>query len=430
MKFILTAPGARRIKHEAVFPLTLLTVALCVSAVRADPPAPGKLIDRSNLDIYSPYTTAALKFAIAHGLSARVIATSRIDWPVGFQEATEKYSGQASLDDHDQIQNYIAGMPFPLIHATDPRAATKIAYNWRWGPFVPDDVSLLTTQRFVAWTTDYQRSTLTPDDKDRDYRGEEPCDELIFLRYSHRTKVDPRPNIASDTALDWKARGNHCGGRGDVSVVWTEQANPPSVNYTGHVSIGKIPWFIRWALRSMPGDFPSRKCTYGCTPFWWEYVAPITAAYRWRLSGERPILACLSATRESAGISRVGNEAHFDEEPFELRTAYVLEAVPLQQHVSILGGLISIDLLHATVYIDSETYLFLGGEFQWFDLVDASVPLWSRHVEAGEIAQLMLSNELFVPGDRPEFLLSLNIGPGMQRLNKGDLDASSFEIPR
>ncbi len=51
-------------------------------------------------------------------------------------------------------------------------------------------------------------------------------------------------------------------------------------------------------------------------------------------------------------------------------------------------------------------------------------------MEAGKIAQLVLSNELFVPGDRPEFLLSLNMGPGMQRLNEGRLDASSFEIPR
>ncbi len=42
----------------------------------------------------------------------------------------------------------------------------------------------------------------------------------------------------------------------------------------------------------------------------------------------------------------------------------------------------------------------------------------------------MLSNELYVPGDRPEFFLSLNLGPGMQTLNAGHLDASTFEFPR
>jgi hypothetical protein len=126
----------------------------------------------------------------------------------------------------------------------------------------------------------------------------------------------------------------------------------------------------------------------------------------------------------------VGNEAHFDEETFEVRNAYVLEAVPVLEHVSFLGGLISIDFLRATAYLDSETYVLLGAEFQRFDLTDASVPLWSRRAAAGGGEQLMLSNEFYVPGDRPEFLLSLNLGPGMQTLNAGRLDASTFEFPR
>ena len=77
-----------------------------------------------------------------------------------------------------------------------------------------------------------------------------------------------------------------------------------------------------------------------------------------------------------------------------------------------------------------ETYVLLGAEFQWFDLTDASVPLWSRRAAAGGGEQLVLSNELYVPGDRPEFFMSLNLGPGMQRLNAGHLDGSTFEFPR
>ena len=410
----------------------LVTLAGSATVARAEPPAPGKLIDRSNLDIYSPYMPAALKFAIAHGLKARVAATSRIDWPLGFQQATEKYSGQASLDEHDTIQNYIAGMPFPLISTTDPKAAIKIAYNWRWGPFVPDDVSILTTQRFLAWTTASQSSTLTPDDKDRDYRGEQPCDELIFLRYSHRSKVDPRPNLESDPPLDWEARGNHCGGARDFSITWKERTTQSGgyASYTLRASsIWQLPGAVGWASRSLR-DFPSRRCTYGCTSFWWEYLAPNTEDYTWRLAGERPILASLKAIGEPAGITRVGNEAHFDEETFEVRNAYVLEAVPVLEHVSFLGGLISIDFLRATAYLDSETYVLLGAEFQRFDLTDASVPLWSRRAAAGGGEQLMLSNEFYVPGDRPEFLLSLNLGPGTQTLNAGRLDANTFEFPR
>ena len=403
----------------------LLTLAASATVARGEPPPPGKLIDRGNLDIYSPYMPAALKFAIAHGLKARVAATSRIDWPLGFQQATEKYSGQASLDEHDTIQNYIAGMPFPLISTTDPKAAIKLAYNWRWGPFVPDDVSILTTQRFLAWTTADQSSTLTPDDKDRDYRGEQPCDELIFLRYSHRSKVDPRPDFGSDASIDWKARGNHCDSARDISMIWTEQGKPGSIS-----SQVKGLANLRWLASSGLGDLPSRKCTYGCTSFWWEYVAPTTEFYNWQLSGERPILASIAASGDAAGISRSGGDAHFDEMPFEVRTAYVLEAMPQKSHLSKFGGLISWDFLRATIYLDSETYVLLGAEFHWFDLTDASVALWSRRAAAGGGEQLVLSNEFYVPGDRPEFLLSLNLGPGTQTLNTGRLDASTFEFPR
>jgi hypothetical protein len=98
--------------------------------------------------------------------------------------------------------------------------------------------------------------------------------------------------------------------------------------------------------------------------------------------------------------------------------------------MSKFGGLISMDFLRATIYLDSETYVLLGAEFQLFDLTDASVPFWSRRAAAGGGEQLMLSNEFYVPGDRPEFFLSLNLGPGMQKLNAGRLDASTFELPR
>ena len=62
--------------------------------------------------------------------------------PGGGGAETEKYSGQVGLDKDDYITNYIAGMPFPMVSTTDPKAAIKIAYNWHMGPFMPDDFSL------------------------------------------------------------------------------------------------------------------------------------------------------------------------------------------------------------------------------------------------------------------------------------------------
>ena len=72
----------------------------------------------------------------------RIVPTKRIDWSGGFTAETEKYSGQVGLDSDDYIVNYVAGMPFPTVGDTDPKAAIKIAYNWHMGPFMPDDFSL------------------------------------------------------------------------------------------------------------------------------------------------------------------------------------------------------------------------------------------------------------------------------------------------
>ena len=85
---------------------------------------------------------AATMLAIQHGLRLEVQPTHRMQWSKGFQTATEKYSPQVGLDKDDYITNYIAGMPFPLIDTNDPKAAVKIAYNWHFGPVLPDDFSL------------------------------------------------------------------------------------------------------------------------------------------------------------------------------------------------------------------------------------------------------------------------------------------------
>jgi hypothetical protein len=95
--------------------------------------------------------------------------------------ATEQYSGQVRLDKDDYITNYITGMPFPTVSATDPKAAIKIAYNWHLGPFMPDDFSLEPWGSFAYATTGTPNSFI-PDDQNSDVRS-----SFSFLRFAHRT---------------------------------------------------------------------------------------------------------------------------------------------------------------------------------------------------------------------------------------------------
>ena len=38
------------------------------------------------------------------------------------------------------LKNYVAGLPFPLVDANDPQAATKIMWNFAFGRSSTDDL--------------------------------------------------------------------------------------------------------------------------------------------------------------------------------------------------------------------------------------------------------------------------------------------------
>jgi hypothetical protein len=329
---------------------------------------------------------------------------------------------------NDEIQNYVAGLPFPLVDAADPAVGTKIAYNWHWGPFVPDDVMLFSSQRSRAYEVKSTTSALNPRDDESDFRSEGPCDTFVFIRYAHRSKMKPIPRISPALPFEWKVRGFRCGAAKDISPSWTERENPVQINYRiGDTSLSGAVGFFRWALRSVPGVYASEKCTYGCTRFWWEYLSPPPAAYKFRFLGMRRILACLHAQSEGAGIRSNGRGSNLGEEEFELRNAYVLEAVPLTEHISAFAGAFSIRPLRAVVYIDTETFLLLGFDLEHAGFEDSVLPLWTvRSLPNGGGNELELANELFVPGNIHGLFLSLQQQPGGQKINTGVVDDALF----
>jgi len=397
------------------------------------PPGVGTIVDRSNLDLYAKYLPAALKFAIADGLRAAVVPTTRVDWPHRFRQLTEKYSGQVRLVDENEAHNYIAGLPFPLIDVNDPNAAMKIAYNWHWGPFVPDDVMLFSSNRSQAYAVNAEKNSLTPRDDADDFRSEGPCNTLVFIRYAHRSKVEPIPRIAAEIPFEWRVRGMKCGRSRDYSIAWSELEDPDEWDVSGS-SVGYISWgdALWWIFGGGSSSFfgpvyASDQCTYGCTQFWWEYVSPPPMAYKFRLLGVRPVLACLHAETNPAGIISSGLWTKLGKEKFELRSAYVLDVVPIQDRLSSRLGLISIRPLRARIYIDTETFVLLGYDLEHRESKDSAVPLWSvRTMPNGGGNEMELANEFFVPGDRSDLLLTMRLDPGTQKLNTGVIDNALF----
>ena len=54
--------------------------------------------------------------------------------PKEYNAATGRYSGEARLGSNGDLFNYVAGLPFPDVHPTDPQVGLKMGWNfyWRW----------------------------------------------------------------------------------------------------------------------------------------------------------------------------------------------------------------------------------------------------------------------------------------------------------
>jgi hypothetical protein len=73
-------------------------------------------------------------------MTMKIVPTGHLDWPPPYKAATEKYSPQVSLAADGDLKGYVAGLPFPLVDANDPNAATKIMWNFAFRPLHTDDL--------------------------------------------------------------------------------------------------------------------------------------------------------------------------------------------------------------------------------------------------------------------------------------------------
>lgn len=390
-------------------------------ATSAAPPAPallapGTIINASNADQYANFIPAAAMLAIRHGLRLEVTPTHRIAWSTGFQTATEKYSPQVGLDKDDYITNYIAGMPFPLIDVSDPKAAVKVAYNWHFGPVLPDDFSL------SPWTVNgYLAEAHDPTQIHPSNDLDNACEQFDFLRYAHRTEVEPRPTLGSNSlGVEWKARCNQWttvsmgGDTGEGAGIWIRYSDPRSNDdFYGFDEHSRR--LRRMGIRMA---FPNKVCRRCHQPYW-AYALPKTEIYKYRLLGTAPILACVSAKDEPAGIAEVESGYELTQEPFELRRAYILEMSPVQNNLE----------ERTLIFIDSEIYVWLAAEFyESGERVATAIPLWRTHPspEGGNLFDL--AGSFYFPSDRSGLFRSVVPAHSSftQKINTGAITSSEF----
>jgi uncharacterized protein DUF1329 len=101
---------------------------------------PGDVITPDNASQVAGLVSPGNFILVKQGMTMKIVPTGHLDWPPPYKEATERYSPQVSLGSDGELKGYVAGLPFPLVDANDPDAATKIMWNFQFRPLHTDDL--------------------------------------------------------------------------------------------------------------------------------------------------------------------------------------------------------------------------------------------------------------------------------------------------
>lgn len=156
----------------------------------------GDLIDPRNVDDFAEHFSPGMIWSIKYGWRLHMTEAKPIQLPRAYLEATERYSGQVKLRaDGLALINYVAGMPFPHVDANDPQAASKIMWNFYYGPAYTDDINIRLFDGSTGNIAPGRRIQV-----ERQYIWE----NLRRLYYNGRIFVDPKPIYPNDEGYRYK----------------------------------------------------------------------------------------------------------------------------------------------------------------------------------------------------------------------------------
>jgi hypothetical protein len=130
---------------------------------------------------------------IKQGYTFRIKQGRSIGVPKEYNAATGRYSGESRLGSNGELLNYVAGLPFPDVHLTDPQVGLKMAWNfyWRW---IGDDYR-------TGGGTGGGKIVRYAIEKDGSERRAEVLHHTIKTR--GRVSLDMKPQIDGYEHIDW-----------------------------------------------------------------------------------------------------------------------------------------------------------------------------------------------------------------------------------
>jgi hypothetical protein len=122
--------------------MLLAMVGLAPATSNAGSVKPGDLITSDNASLVADLVSPGNFYLVKQGMHLKIVPTGPLEWPPPYKTATEKYAPQVRLNEKGELQNYVAGQPFPLLDPNDPQVATKVMWNFSFRPQYTDDVDI------------------------------------------------------------------------------------------------------------------------------------------------------------------------------------------------------------------------------------------------------------------------------------------------
>jgi len=354
-------------------------IALVSTPLAADAQVrPGDVITRDNASQVQMLVSPGTYDLVRQGMTMKVVPTGHLDWPPPYKAATERYSPQVSLSTDGNLNNYVAGLPFPLVDISDPEVATKIMWNFAYRPIYTDDLDA----RDVEAVSHRAGSANEVEHFSFGHLG--------FYNSVGRTEVNPMPTdpdvlktgIASRSGAYPILEPAEMRGAGIISerysdgktddAVWEYGGESrklrrlPAIQLSDSFGVSKTGGRTQLGIN---GGFT----TYAST---WDPDSRFGFSgkiqdYTYRLLGERSMLAVVEAENSPATPCADDGGRSVCTENWELRHIYVIEATVKPR--SILGG--STAIPKRVFYIDSEGWFITAS-----DQFDRNGQLWKTLV--------------------------------------------------
>lgn len=275
--------------------------------------APGAALSRGNWQLAENVLPPEILAAVREGgLTILLQNTSDLPLSPEYMTATIEHAPEVSLAETGKLTHYQAGQPFPLLDPADPYAGLKAAWNARYAD-AGDAV-----QRFESLQL-------------RNATGEYEFGFSFFYARSygmHRAK--PERNIA-----EWEAEGLL-----DKEFI---QVLHPAPAITIHPQLGLVhlrywpdadtrtiaQWYITGYLtinKLLTQVYNPEASAWRFPILYEDLFGGYLHAYQWRLLGTQVALVpgFVQGTTPLFG----GQHAGYPLDPWELRTVYVVEAIP------------------------------------------------------------------------------------------------------